>query len=80
MKVLIKHVLYVDSICGVNPAGPRLIKGGEFPINDFKFDSESEAQAASLLLQAYLDGETGTKETLKQGVTKEKLSKSIFGK
>jgi hypothetical protein len=57
LKITVRpvHRLYVESAAGLNPAGPRLARGGEFPLARFEFDDPSEADIAAAKLQTYLD-------------------------
>jgi len=60
MKVFIQedsgfYRLMVESWTGVNPAGLRLNHGGDFPITEFQFFDETEAIAAGVKLQDYLN-------------------------
>ena len=60
MKILIQedsgfYRLMVESKAGVNPAGWRLNRGGDFPISEFEFFDVTEAIAAGVKLQDYLN-------------------------
>jgi hypothetical protein len=57
----------VQSLAGLSPAGPRLLRGGKPPISAFSFDNEQEALNACKALQRYIDEYEGiTKLSCKQ--------------
>ena len=64
MKILIKKAgeewrLWTKDGAMESPAGWRLKKGGEFPVDRFRFSNEREAIGEASKLQAYVDGVIG---------------------
>jgi hypothetical protein len=43
-----KHRLYTRSPAGISPAGERLRKGGEYPIESYVFDTHEAATEVSI--------------------------------
>ena len=43
-----KHRLYTRNPAGINPAGERLRKGGEYPIESYVYDTYEAATEVSI--------------------------------
>ena len=49
------HQLMVQSLAGINPAGPRLERKEPMPVTEFEFFDKEDAEIARKKLQEYVD-------------------------
>ena len=84
MRILVveedgQYRLYTRSEAGTLPAGERLHKGGEYPIERYVYSTRETAEDAARALEAYLETYHATRQGKRKPVARRGVSRNRKG-